>query len=91
MEKIFACVFYVFRELGFGVWADTLYPLEPGRKWRKSEEARNSESKRRRNYGFTELPPSLPLPGSDPVTRICRIQFKVTAGSLACDLIVEAA
>ena len=23
-----------------------------------------------RNYGFTDLPPSLPLPRSDPVTRI---------------------
>ena len=29
-----------------------------------------------RNYGFTDLPPSLPLPRSDPVTRICESSYR---------------
>ncbi len=35
-----------------------------------------------RNYGFTDLPPSLPLPRSDPVTRICESSYRrfVTLG-----------
>ncbi len=36
-----------------------------------------------RNYGFTDLPPSLslPLPRSDPVTRICESSYR-RAGEL---------
>ena len=35
-----------------------------------------------RNYGFTDLPPSLPLPRSDPVTRISESSYRrpVTEG-----------
>ena len=29
-----------------------------------------------RNYGFTDLPPSLPLPRSDPVTRIYESSYR---------------
>ena len=29
-----------------------------------------------RNYGFTDLPLSLPLPRSDPVTRICESSYR---------------
>ena len=29
-----------------------------------------------RNYGFTDLPPSLPLPRSDPVTRIRKSSYR---------------
>jgi len=29
-----------------------------------------------RNYGFTDLPPSLPLPRSDPVTRISESSYR---------------
>ena len=29
-----------------------------------------------RNYGFTDLPPSLPLPRSDPVTRISKSSYR---------------
>ena len=29
-----------------------------------------------RNYGFTDLPPSLPLPRSDPVTRIYKSSYR---------------
>jgi len=31
---------------------------------------------RLRNYGFTDLPPSLPLPRSDPVTRISESSYR---------------
>ena len=31
---------------------------------------------RLRNYGFTDLPPSLPLPRSDPVTRIYESSYR---------------
>ena len=33
---------------------------------------------RLRNYGFTDLPPSLPLPRSDPVTRIYESSYRRT-------------
>ena len=29
-----------------------------------------------RNYGFTDFPPSLPLPRSDPVTRIYESSYR---------------
>jgi len=29
-----------------------------------------------RNYGFTDLPPTLPLPRSDPVTRISESSYR---------------
>jgi hypothetical protein len=29
-----------------------------------------------RNYGFTDLPPSLPLPRSDPVTRTSESSYR---------------
>ena len=32
-----------------------------------------------RNYGFTDLPPSLPLPRSDPVTRISKSSYRRAA------------
>jgi hypothetical protein len=32
-----------------------------------------------RNYGFTDLPPSLPLPRSDPVTRISESSYRRTS------------
>jgi hypothetical protein len=34
-----------------------------------------------RNYGFTDLPPSLPLPPSDPVTRISESSYRRTCRS----------
>jgi len=33
-----------------------------------------------RNYGFTDLPPSLPLPRSDPVTRISESSYRRPRG-----------
>ena len=33
-----------------------------------------------RNYGFTDLPPSLPLPRSDPVTRISESSYRRACG-----------
>ncbi len=38
-----------------------------------------------RNYGFTDLPPSLPLPRSDPVTRISESSYRRGFG-LVCEL-----
>jgi hypothetical protein len=36
---------------------------------------------RLRNYGFTDLPPSLPLPRSDPVTRIYESSYRRVRGA----------
>ena len=42
-----------------------------------------------RNYGFTDLPPSLPLPRSDPVTRICESSYRRIGNGCRGELLYE--